>query len=338
MACPVCRGEQSRPVPLRSTEVALVRCRACRLVHWGRVWASGDVKAYYHAYYTGKPVAPDAVTQKRYHAILSGFERRLGGPKRILDVGCGLGHFLAVAEARGWEASGIEVSRSAVDAVEAQKTANGWTFRMVQGTLEEAPFVPGSFEVLTLFEVLEHLSDPCKLLACAHELLTPGGLLYLTTPNFDSLPRWLLGGDWRIITPEHLCLFTPGTLRGCLSAAGFSPAWVRTKNVDVPEVWLKLRRRMAGQPQPTETGTTPQAGSAKEVPGAEGERPTTGEATQAFRHTVESSPWLRAAKVGVNGVLRLAQAGETIDALAVKKPQHAAIPAFRREVLSAVVD
>lgn len=63
---------------------------------------------------------------------------------------------------------------------------------------------------MTLFEVLEHLIGPMASLRRIHTLLEPEEILYLTTPNFDSLSRYALAGRWRAITEEHLCLSIPG--------------------------------------------------------------------------------------------------------------------------------
>lgn len=273
----------------------LYRCSDCRVVHWGRVWEPEKAIEYYRDYYAGKPPEYDPITEKRYDAILDWFER-LTSPGRLLDVGCGIGHFLTVAESRGWQAVGLEVSASALQLLTHLKSERRWRFQVHGEDLLRADFPEGSFRAVTLFEVLEHLIDPMANLRGIHTLLEPGGLLYLSTPNFDSLSRYALAGRWRVITEEHLYLFNPGTLITCLEAAGFHPVRVLTKNVDVPEILAKWRRRR----QPREPVNT--------FP-----------ATWAFRRTIEGSTWLRWLKAGANEALRLSRLGETIEALAVKR-------------------
>jgi SAM-dependent methyltransferase len=250
---------------------------------------------YYHDYYAGKSPEYDPITEKRYHAILDSFER-LKFPGRLLDVGCGMGHFLTVAEARGWQPTGLELSVSGLQLLTSLKAEGGWRFEVWNKDLLGADLPEGSFRVVTLFEVLEHLIDPLANLRKIHTLLEPGGLLYLTTPNFDSLSRYALGGRWRAITPEHLCLFNPPAVRACLKSAGFGPVRVLTKNIDVPEILAKWRRSRHAQ-----------------------ERVNTFPATRAFRRTVESSRYLQLLKRAANAALWLLSLGETVEALAVKQ-------------------
>jgi 2-polyprenyl-3-methyl-5-hydroxy-6-metoxy-1,4-benzoquinol methylase len=294
IACPICGNRQSRRL-LGSTRFAtlLFRCPECRIVHWADYWEPDKATEYYHGYYAGKAPTYDPITEKRYHAILERFER-LTRKGRLLDAGCGMGHFLAVAESRGWTAVGLEVSGSGVEMLAAIKKERGWRFEVHGEDLLKADFPPRSFKVVTLFEVLEHLGDPLANLRRVHSLLEPGGILYLTTPNFDSLSRHALGERWRAITREHRCLFNPETLRNCLVEAGFDPLELVTKNIDLPEILSKWRTR-----------------SRPDVAVA------TFSATRAFRQTVESSRLLRLGKAGANLALSLLGLGETIEALAV---------------------
>jgi hypothetical protein len=152
-----------------------------------------------------------------------------------------------------------------------------------------------------MFEVIEHLSDPRPHLERIHTLLEPGGILYLTTPNFDSLSRLALGGRWRAMTPDHLCLFNPRALRASLRAAGFRPDVLTSKNVDIPEILAKWRR-------------SPSSGRSVE----------TNPATQACRNRVEKSSWLRAVKATANVGLHWCGRGDTLEAMVLKDGSAAA--------------
>ncbi|MFQ5874192.1 MAG: class I SAM-dependent methyltransferase [Dehalococcoidia bacterium] len=295
ISCLVCGSDRASRLDLNGGRLPLYRCPDCRVVHWGHVWGSEKVVQYYHNYYAKKRPEYDPVTEKRYHAILDRFER-MTRPGRLLDVGCGMGHFLAVAESRGWEAVGLEVSGSGLQLLARFKAEQGWRFKVHGEDLLGSDFPSASFRAVTMFEVLEHLVDPMANLRKVYTLLEQGGTLYLTTPNFDSLSRYALAGRWRAITPEHLYLFNPRTLGTCLDAAGFHPVRILTKNVDVPEIVTKWRRRR----QPYEPANT---------------FPT----TRAFRRIIEDSLWLRWLKAWANAALRLSRLGETIEALAVKR-------------------
>ena len=295
ITCSLCGGDRAARLGLDSGRSLLYRCLDCRVVHWGEGWKSEKVAEHYHDYYSKKEPEYNPITEKRYHAILNRFERMMR-PGRLLDVGCGIGHFLAVAESRGWEAVGLEVSGSGLQLLTRLKAEQGWRFQVRGEDLLRANFPGGSFKAVTLFEVLEHLIDPMSNLRKIHALLEQDGIVYLTTPNFDSLSRYALAGRWRAITPEHLYLFNPRTLSTCLEAAGFIPVRILTKNVDVPEILAKWRH--CRQPQKS-VNTFP--------------------ATRAFRKTIEESLWMQWLKACANTALQLSRLGETIEVLAVKQ-------------------
>lgn len=237
----------------------------------------------------------DPLTEKRYQAIL-GWLERVGRGRRVLDIGCGRGYFLVVAEGRGWWGVGLEVSESGLESARQLKKERGSRFLLTGGTIEQSAFSAESFDAITLFEVLEHLRDPMSVLQETHRLLHAGGLLYLTTPNFDGVSRRLLGRRWRVIADEHLVLFNSRTLRTCLEAAGFRLLTLRTKNIDVPGILAAWRNR-----------------------GRRTERPvTTFSATRSLRRMIEHSPCLRGSRAVANVVLRLARLGDTIEVLARK--------------------
>ena len=291
--CPLCSSSRSRTLNVSRDDSRLCRCLECRTVHWAE-GRSPDAAAVYHDYYAGRPTALSPITEQRYRAILERIERR-SPPGRLLEVGCGMGHFLAAAERRGWQAIGLEVSASGREQIERLKAERGWTFEMRQGDVMEAEFATGSFRAIVLIEVLEHLPDPMACLRRLAAWLVPGGALYLTTPNFDSLSRYALAGRWRAIGTEHVCLFNPGALRSALRRSGFDAIRMATKNIDLPEIAAKWRSRA----QPSAFSHTAAS-------------------TEALRQTVERSLILRSAKSAVNVALRLSRLGESLEALAVK--------------------
>lgn len=94
--------------------------------------------------------------------------------------------------------------------------------RVIAGRLEEAPFAAGRFDVITMFDVLEHVPSPKTFLAKARRLLVPGGRLVIETPNMAGwLPRVMGKRHPWVRPPEHLTYFTPPTLRLLLEQCGF---------------------------------------------------------------------------------------------------------------------
>jgi 2-polyprenyl-3-methyl-5-hydroxy-6-metoxy-1,4-benzoquinol methylase len=289
--CPGCDGRDAAPVfQLAGGAHSVERCVACGLAFLWPPASGAALEALYGAYYRADNVALHPITAARYHRILGRLEASRG-PGRLLDVGCGAGQFLEVARARGWTAEGTEISSSAAPFLESR----GVTVH--RGELPDIAL--GSvYDAVTLLEVLEHVRRPQAYLEAACRLLRPGGLLYLTTPNFDGLSRRLLGERWRVMAPEHLAYYSPGALRHGLARAGFADVHVRTKNLDVVDLSHKLVSRR--QPPPGHSNITE---------------------TTALREKLEGRTGYAWAKALANRVLALSGTGDTLEAYAGRGPR-----------------
>ncbi len=138
------------------------------------------------------------------------------GGGTLLDVGCGDGSFLALAEQCGWRVQGLEPDPKAAAAA-AQRG-----LQIVQGGLECLRGHSDVFDVITLSHVIEHVHDPLQTLQACHRLLKPGGRLWLETPNVNSMGHRLFGKNWRgLEAPRHLVLFSQQALVHALEQAGF---------------------------------------------------------------------------------------------------------------------
>jgi SAM-dependent methyltransferase len=135
---------------------------------------------------------------------------------RLLDVGCGSGETLELLARAGFAVAGVEPSRRAANAAQARG------LHVHCGTLEDAPFSDGDFELVRFWHVLEHTPDPAAALECARRLLVPGGTLILGVPNFASLPARLARSRWYgLEVPRHLYHFEPATMRRLLERTAF---------------------------------------------------------------------------------------------------------------------
>jgi SAM-dependent methyltransferase len=135
---------------------------------------------------------------------------------RLLDVGCACGFLLAAARQRGFTVQGLEPSLWAADYARRRFGLPVW-----RGSLEEAPFEPGSFEAIVLADTIEHLNDPRGAVAAAHRWLVPGGHVLLLTPDFGSFVARRLGRHWWALLDDHYYYFTRPTLRRLLESEGF---------------------------------------------------------------------------------------------------------------------
>lgn len=138
---------------------------------------------------------------------------------RLLDVGCGLGFFVEVAQHEGWDAWGVELNKHAVDWANENVTSH-----VLRGTVDTLDFEDGSFDCVTMFDVIEHLDDPRADLADVWRVLRPGGLLVIVTPDAGALVSRALGAHWLEMkrAPEHLHFFSVDSLAQLLSLCGFT--------------------------------------------------------------------------------------------------------------------
>ena len=142
--------------------------------------------------------------------------------RRLLDVGAYCGYFLEVARESGFCAEGLELSRWAADHARLQG------FIMHCEPLLERARSGDRYDVVTLWDVLEHLPDPRQELEAVHALLPPGGRLHLSTIDTGSLLARLLGARWPWLMDMHLVYFDRPTLRALLEETGFRVLSIRT--------------------------------------------------------------------------------------------------------------
>lgn len=138
-------------------------------------------------------------------------------PLKLLEVGCGLGNFLVEARNAGYEVQGIDVSADAVAQANAALGAH-----LVQAChLENARLEPGSYDILVLADVVEHVRDPMAFMKLVHGLLKPGGIVFVAVPSLDSVSARLMRRHWMEFKLEHLYYFNRQTMTMLLEKAGF---------------------------------------------------------------------------------------------------------------------
>jgi len=203
----------------------LLRCPGCGLGWWN--WGSFDPARFYDHDYFQSPTASRGYSD--YGALEPGLRRtardrlqRIGRwlathgetAPTLRDLGCGTGVFLDEGRAR-FQVSGVEVSAYA------SQLARARGLDVVQGAVEDDATTPGAYEVITLWDVIEHLRDPVGVVTMAARGLKPGGVLALSTGDLGSWCARLSGASWHLFNlPEHLFFFTPRSLVLILERAG----------------------------------------------------------------------------------------------------------------------
>lgn len=242
--CLVCGStEHQRLFDLEGARIA--RCRRCGLVQQlarpetpsaiydAAYYASDHAKGGYANYFLDADI-----NRRTFDRRLRRIEARAARLGRLLDVGCALGDFVLAAQAAGWAAEGVEVSGFAAAAARRR----GATVHV--GDVRALSLEPGAYEVVTLYDTIEHVDDPVATLREVRRLLASGGTVHLVTPNVAGIQARILGRRWYHYKPdEHLSYFSPGTLRRAVEDAGLRwDGWSRTGSyVTVSYVLNRLR-------------------------------------------------------------------------------------------------
>jgi SAM-dependent methyltransferase len=147
--------------------------------------------------------------------------------KRLLEIGCSYGFFLAHARKQGWDVTGIELNRAA-----AAVGRNELSLDIHTGTLENTRLSP-PYDVITAFHVIEHLVDPLRFLTQCESLLRDDGILMLKTPNVGSWVAKKAGEYWAWhCPPAHIHLFTPEAMHLAATKSGFRMERIWTQRGD----------------------------------------------------------------------------------------------------------
>jgi SAM-dependent methyltransferase len=214
--CAVCGGAAC-DVPVFGQ---LARCRACGFVFLPRTPDLPERIAALYAgdYFTGGEfgdyASQHASFARNFRAYLRRMQRSGATGGRLLEVGCAYGFFLEQAQ-RSFDAIGIDVNEPAIVAARA--------LGVRAARQEFLTYSPDAlFDVVCLWDTIEHLLEPLAYLEKARDVLVDGGLLFLTTGDIGSAMARLRGAQWRMIhPPSHLNYFSRATITRVLDRVGF---------------------------------------------------------------------------------------------------------------------
>ena len=224
----------------------VVRCRVCDLVYINpRPRADLILEGYAQA---EDPVfaAQNDARIRGFRKTLESVVQRLGiSPqgRRVLDVGCAGGAFLVAAREMGFTVIGIEPARWM-----AAYGREHYQLDIREGILEPGSFEAHSFDVITLWDVIEHLPQPLETLQIVRSLLKPGGVLLVNYPDIGTLPARLLGRRWPFWLSVHLIYYTRKTMSEQLRRAGFAALWFESFWPVLPLGYVAQRAAPYGKP------------------------------------------------------------------------------------------
>lgn len=246
ISCPVCEHPKAKSLYLFNG-ADVVECEACHLIYVP-IPAPEFTSMYKEEYYAS---ASETGGYKNYsgefesHKLtftkrLEESESLLGQVGRLLDLGCALGHLGVTAKRRGWDVYVTDVSEFAVIETRKKFGVNGFV-----SAPHKLAVKPARFDLITMFDVIEHLSHPMDLLRDTRRALSSHGILHLTTPNAKSWSAKLMGRHWYHLKPdEHLLYFTPQTLRSCLERSGFEVLKIKPvcTYMRIDDIFMRLER------------------------------------------------------------------------------------------------
>ncbi len=234
--CPVCGLNANAKVDLPIYNgYEMSQCPSCSFVYTtAREIPTSQYEAIYPAFYYSKLKAAEKTAKGEYgfkelwwfkRMVLKWLECETSKGK-LLDVGCGPGTFMIVAQKMGWEVRGVEPTTVAADKAKSfgLNVYNGLVEDYVNKTLQ-------TFDVITSFEVLEHVSSPIRMLQAMHSLLLPGGYLVISVPNLDD-PYCLKQQNPSSMPPIHINFFNRKSLKTALETVGFEI--IRFKSLPIP--------------------------------------------------------------------------------------------------------
>jgi 2-polyprenyl-3-methyl-5-hydroxy-6-metoxy-1,4-benzoquinol methylase len=245
-SCNLC-GNASKDLVFKKDGYELVRCKSCGLL------------------YLDNP--PNALQRERLYSFQSGYHAELAQRTsaivrhtaeatdnlrvlthhvrtgRLLDIGCSTGLFLNAAKTKGWDVRGIEYSQDS-----ARIARDKYNLPVDQGELHADAYPTNTFDVVTMWDVIEHLPDPRQTVATVHNILAPNGLMFLKTPNADGLFPTVSLAASRYLNywghpepPEHLYQFSATTLTRLVNSEGFDVLKIHHRRIPIEYSFGNLR-------------------------------------------------------------------------------------------------
>jgi len=206
-------------------EFSIGKCENCGVYCTLPSLSENEIASYYpdnyHVYRKAIDDEPNLIKkvdrQTAMYRRWKQISKRRKFPGRILDIGCATGNFLNEMKKRGWECWGVEPNTNA-----ANYAKDKFDLHVHNGYLLGIQYPSSYFDVVTLWDVLEHTQDPSRVLKEIQRILKPEGFIFLSLPNADSYENYLFGRNWcGWDVPRHYITFTQASIQMYLSKMGY---------------------------------------------------------------------------------------------------------------------
>ncbi len=248
VCCPLCGSGKGNPL-FEWRNRRMVRCNGCSLVYRNPRPTASDIREAHAGNQTSLELE-ERVGNRRRHQFGRFLDSLPVRPGRLLDIGCGYGFFLKIADEKSWKAVGVDLNPNGIAYAKERLGVNA-----VLGDFRDVRFPDGSFDFVTLWNVLDHTPDPLELLLEVHRVLKEDGRVFIRTPNAVwqylnyRLAKFLRRLGWGKLFDEHphatfifhQTNFSPRTLRLVLEGSGFIPLSIMNSPPIPGDPYLGLR-------------------------------------------------------------------------------------------------
>ena len=235
--CVFCGSLKFRPVHLRENNTLVVHCEECNLEfvnplptveameeNYQKEMTGDETESGFHSRYILERQARTKSFSKLYNSRLTLIESLYPSKGNLLDIGCGAGFFLNCAKEKGWNCHGLEILPEYIKFAQENFALENIRLESLDESLS---YDANTFDVITLWDLIEHLRNPLDCLKKIHHVMKPGGVLVMWTPNVKN--AIFLKENWiGYETLQHFYFFSRDTLNQMLEKAGFKIVHLKT--------------------------------------------------------------------------------------------------------------
>lgn len=251
--CPICKREENFQTQINIYGADYVRCSSCEHRFVKKRLSTNYIKQYYaesetyQAVYTDKDLLwkrIESIVEPKLAWAIKEYETHYGRkPENILDVGAGSGHFVAAARREGYQADGVEISRSGIEFAR-----NNFGVDLKNVDFVACPEALGTFDMITFWGCVEHVPDPMQMLMIAKSKLNREGMVIVELPRWDSISTkvQMLFPDQiirHLVPNAHLHLFTDSSAATALFLSHLKPVAAWYFGMDAYEATVQILKR-----------------------------------------------------------------------------------------------
>jgi 2-polyprenyl-3-methyl-5-hydroxy-6-metoxy-1,4-benzoquinol methylase len=282
--CPLCYSRNFKKMR-KYSEHFLSKCKACSFVFSYKIPEKFELDALYNGY--GYYEKFSTLNINRYDKLLTEFNK-YKQTNKILDYGCGNGYFLERAQLQGWNTFGIEYDKYASEQC---------VKKNITMIAENESSLYEKFDIVFISEVIEHVISPKQVIETINKYLRKKGLLYITTPNFNSISRLIMKSKWSALGyPEHISYFTSFTIKELLLKSNFSIDKSRTHGISLSQLKLGTKNKSDSDIATNVTSTD-----------------------EVIREITQRNQIMKFLKNTTNWILTIFKKGDTIKCFAIKQ-------------------